>query len=95
VRAVEPILNVAHGVRTDGPGRLTRALGITREDDAGDLVRGSRIHLAPRTKRPRITVSARVGVGYAGDWADEPWRFLDSESTHVSKPAAKTIGRGR
>jgi DNA-3-methyladenine glycosylase len=94
VRAVEPILNVPHGVRTDGPGRLTRALGITRKDDAGDLVEGSRIHLAPRTKRPKIAITARVGVGYAGEWADEPWRFLDADSTHVSKPAAKTIGRG-
>lgn len=94
VRGVEPILDVPHGVRTDGPGRLTRALGITRKDDAADLVSSSRIHLAPRTKRARIEVTARVGVGYAGDWADEPWRFLDGDSTHVSKPSAKTIGRG-
>ena len=94
VRGVEPILNVPHGIRTDGPGRLTRALGITRKDDADDLVDGSRIHLAPRTKRPKIGVTARVGVGYAGEWADEPWRFLDRDSTHVSRPAAKSIGRG-
>jgi DNA-3-methyladenine glycosylase len=94
VRGVEPILNVPHGIRTDGPGRLTRALGITRKDDADDLVQGSRIHIAPRTKRPKIAVTARVGVAYAGDWADEPWRFLDAESTHVSKPSPRTIGRG-
>lgn len=94
VRAVEPVVGVPHGVRTDGPGRLTRALAITRKDDATDLVEGSRIHLTPRTKRPRIGVTARVGVAYAGEWADHPWRFFDADSAHVSKPAARTIGRG-
>jgi DNA-3-methyladenine glycosylase len=91
VRAVEPIEGVA--LATSGPGRLTRALGITRADDGADLV-GGRIFVAARTSRPRIAVTARVGVGYAGDWADKPWRFFDASSTHVSKPSPRTIGRG-
>lgn len=94
VRAVEPVVGVPHGMRTDGPGRLTRALDITRRDDTTDLVDGARIHLSPRTERPRIAVTARVGVAYAGEWADRPWRFLDASSRHVSRPPKRSIGRG-
>jgi DNA-3-methyladenine glycosylase len=93
VRAGEPVLGVADDVRTDGPGRLTRALGLTRSHDAVDLVSGE-IFLAARDRRPRIEVTARVGVAYAGHWADEPWRFVDAESGHVSRPPARSIGRG-
>jgi DNA-3-methyladenine glycosylase len=92
VRAVEPIEGVS--LATSGPGRLTRALGITRADDGADLV-GGRIFVAARASRPRITVTPRVGVGYAGEWADKPWRFFDPSSSHVSQPSARTIGSGR
>lgn len=96
VRAVEPVSGVDGGLRADGPGRLTRALGITRVHDAVDLVDGDAITIAPREegRRVRVAVTPRVGVAYAGAWADEPWRFLDRDSDGVSKPAARTIGRG-
>jgi DNA-3-methyladenine glycosylase len=94
VRAVEPVTGVASGMRTDGPGRLTRALAITRAHDTTDLVSGGVITIAPRTSRPRIAVSARVGVGYAGAIAEAPWRFFDPSSKHVSRPSARTIGLG-
>lgn len=93
VRAVEPIAGIAEGVTTAGPGRLTRALAITREDDARDLVGGRRIFIAERERRPRIASSARVGVAYAGEWADRPWRFFDPDSRCVSRPPARSIGR--
>jgi DNA-3-methyladenine glycosylase len=92
VRAVEPIVGI-EGHSTAGPGRLTRALAITRKDDALDLAAGQRIFIAARDRRPRIVTTARVGVAYAGDWADRPWRFLDRDSAHVSRPPAKSIGR--
>ena len=100
VRAVEPVTidgrTAPLGHRTDGPGRLTRALGITRADDATDLVAGHAVWLEAGTApRPRITTTPRVGVAYAGEWADEPWRFLDAKSAFVSKPAARMIGQGR
>ena len=53
VRAVEPIAGVSESASTAGPGRLTRALEITREDDAVDLVAGRRIFVAARDRRPR------------------------------------------
>lgn len=95
IRAVEPISGIAPDAGTAGPGRLTRALGITRADDAHDLVEGRRIFLAARDRRPRIVVTPRVGVAYSGEWADRPWRFFDGRSRCVSKPAAKAIGRPR
>lgn len=94
VRGVEPVRGVPEGVRTDGPGRLARALGITRAHDTADLVESSQLWVAGRTKRPRIAVSARVGVAYAGEIAEAPWRFFDASSPHVSRPAPKSIGLG-
>ena len=95
VRAVEPVRGIADGVRTDGPGRLTRALAITRAHDTTDLVRGAEMIITARERRPRLTLSARVGVAYAGEIAEKPWRFYDADSKHVSRPPARTIGLGR
>jgi len=95
VRAVEPVSGIASGSSTAGPGRLTRALGITRDDDTVDLVRSERMYIAARDRRARIGVTARVGVAYAGEWADRPWRFFDTASAHVSRPSPNSIGRPR
>jgi DNA-3-methyladenine glycosylase len=97
VRAGEPVwgfegLDV--GVRLDGPGRFARAMGITRTLDGHDLTEPP-LYLCSRRGRPRITVTARVGVGYAGVWADRPWRFFDATSAHVSRPPKSAVGRPR
>ncbi len=63
--------------------------------DTEDLVLGGAVHLVPREKRPRIGVTARVGVAYAGAIAEAPWRFFDADSKHVSKPPARSIGLGQ
>jgi DNA-3-methyladenine glycosylase len=93
VRGGEPVLGIEPGVRADGPGRLGRAMGITRAHNGADLT-GDLLFLAARSRRPRIEVTARVGVGYAGEWADEPWRFVEQGSAHASRPAKRLIGRG-
>jgi DNA-3-methyladenine glycosylase len=95
VRGGEPVLGIAPGVRCDGPGRLGRAMRITRADNGTDLT-GDTLFLSARSARvrPTVTVTARVGVGYAGEWADKPWRFLEASSRHASRPAKKHIGRG-
>ncbi len=93
VRAGEPTAGFEPHARLDGPGRFAKAMGLSRAHDGLDLT-GSHLHLLGRVGRPRIAVSARVGVGYAGEWADKPWRFYDPASLHVSKPPKKAIGRG-
>jgi DNA-3-methyladenine glycosylase len=69
-------------------------MGITRALDGCGLT-DPPLYVCPRVKRPRIGVSARVGVGYAGDWADAPWRFFDLESREVSRPPKSAIGRAQ
>jgi DNA-3-methyladenine glycosylase len=93
VRAGEPTRGFDGRARLDGPGRFARAMGLSRANDGQDVTVPP-IYVCGRAKRPRIAVTARVGVGYAGEWADRPWRFLDPSSRHVSKPPRKAIGRG-
>jgi DNA-3-methyladenine glycosylase len=93
VRAAEPLHGLAEGTRLDGPGRFARGMGTTRALDGHDLTVPP-LYLCSRLRRPRIAVSERVGVAYAGEWADRLWRFYDAASTHVSRPPKKSIGRG-
>jgi DNA-3-methyladenine glycosylase len=94
VRAAEPLAGFGPDDRLDGPGRLARSMGLSRRLDGCDLTQAP-VYLCPRRKRPRIAVSPRVGVAYAGTFADEPWRFYDESSPHVSRPPRSAIGSGR
>jgi DNA-3-methyladenine glycosylase len=69
---------------TNGPGKLTQALGITGEDYGRDLC-GDRLFLA-EADRPvgRVGRSARVNVDYAGAWAAKRWRFYERGNRYVS-----------
>ena len=70
-----------------GPGRLSRALGLSREDDRTDLCRRG-LHLeagAPVDGR-LIARGKRVGVDYAGDWADRLWRLGWRDHPGLSRP---------
>jgi DNA-3-methyladenine glycosylase len=93
VRAAEPLLGFEARARLDGPGRFARAMGLSRSDDGRDVTEPP-LYVCPRRGRPALGVSARVGVGYAGRWADSPWRFFDASSPHVSRPPRKAIGSG-
>jgi DNA-3-methyladenine glycosylase len=93
VRAGEPIAGFEAHERLDGPGRFARAMGISRAHNGDDLT-APPLFFCGRQRRPRIATTARVGVAYAEEWADRPWRFFDPSSPHVSKPPKKAIGRG-
>lgn len=69
-----------------GPGRLCAALGITRADSGRDLLDGGPIAIFRGSgRRPRIGVSPRIGVDYAGEAKEWPLRFYDLNSPAVSK----------
>ncbi len=85
IRALEPVRHLTGPA--GGPGLLTRALGVTRADDGGDL-RSGPIRAMPGTLRPgeHVATSTRVGVEYAGrESAALPWRFFIAGSAHLSR----------
>jgi DNA-3-methyladenine glycosylase len=85
IRAIEPIAGLLGDGRGDGPGRLTRSMGITREHDGLRLDEGP-LFLARGAPVTRIGRSARIGVEYAGaPWDKRLLRFYDRTSTHVSR----------
>src|SRR5688572_5906855 len=74
IRALEPIDRVAN--TTHGPGLLCRAMHIDRDLNCADLL-GETLWLEKPTryKGPLVARSTRIGVDYAGAWAEKPWRF--------------------
>ncbi|HEY7112304.1 MAG TPA: DNA-3-methyladenine glycosylase [Thermoanaerobaculia bacterium] len=69
-----------------GPGRLCAALGVTTRDSGRDLLGPGPIRVFRRRgRRPRIAVSTRVGVDYAGEAASWRLRFFDRDSPAVSR----------
>ena len=58
-----------------GPGRITRKLQIDRSFYSEDLTVSPRIWVEDDGCKPPYQTGARIGVGYAGEWKDKPWRF--------------------
>lgn len=62
-----------------GPGRLTRALQITRHLNGEDLTTSKRLFVVDdglRIPRRAIIATPRIGVAYAGKDALLPWRYV-------------------
>ena len=87
LRALEPVSGF--DAPSWGPGLLCRALGIDRTDNGKDLRGRQQWIQAPRGPQPvRIGAGPRIGVEYAGEWAQRPWRFFDRDSPYVSTVSA-------
>jgi DNA-3-methyladenine glycosylase len=92
LRALEPThrlpqMRVRRGVGdtlalASGPGRLTQALGISREHDGLPLDRPP-FELHARSGNPDLVVGPRVGITRA---AERPWRYSLRSSLFVSRP---------
>ena len=85
LRAVEPVANIAG--RTQGPGLLCRAMGIDRSQNAHDLVCADFL-IGAVSDAPRFSIvrRRRIGVDYAGHWAQRLLRFYIRGNAFVSKP---------
>ena len=71
---------------TSGPGKLCLALGLDRSHNGADLG-GERVWLEQgRAVTPaEIAAGPRIGIDYAGDFVDKPWRFWLRGNKFVSR----------
>ena len=96
IRAVEPVEGIElmrkrrsaqpnHNL-TNGPGKLCIALDIDRRLDGDDLL-GNKVWLEEDAKIPRARIMSgpRIGIDYAAEWKDKPWRFWIKDNAYVSK----------
>ena len=74
LRALVPVGDTTN---MTGPGRLTKALGITVADNRLDLCTSNRLWIEDDGFTPeKINTSPRIGIGYATpDDQALPWRF--------------------
>ena len=71
---------------SNGPGKLTKALGITREDNGIDLTAGENLWLEDDGyKVEDIIETTRIGIDYAEEDALKPWRFYIKENIFISQ----------
>ncbi|MEM8528067.1 MAG: DNA-3-methyladenine glycosylase [Bacteroidota bacterium] len=99
IRAIEPVEGIEWMLErrkmikmaprlTAGPGALSKALGITTDWHGSNLMeKESKIWLEetdisyPETE---IIASPRVGIAYAEEWVEVPWRFRVKNSAWTS-----------
>lgn len=63
----------------DGPGKLTRELGITRTYNGKPVTKGNGLWIEDRgivIPKSGMQMTPRIGVAYAGAWASKEWRFV-------------------
>jgi DNA-3-methyladenine glycosylase len=61
----------------DGPGKLTKALGIDKSFYGEDLTSSNRIWVEDTGFLPSVKRGPRIGINYAGEyWKNKPWRFF-------------------
>jgi DNA-3-methyladenine glycosylase len=79
-----------------GPGRVTRGLGIDKSFDGLAATRPTGLWFeAGASIPPRLIMrTPRIGVGYAGEWAEKPLRFVvDLEKAPTIRNAIRTRRR--
>jgi DNA-3-methyladenine glycosylase len=96
IRSVEPVDGISYmKIRrnteaitqlTNGPGKLSQALGISTRHDRSNLLQGPvRIEDSGiRVSQTDIQISTRIGVDYAGEDAKLPYRFYLKNSDFIS-----------
>lgn len=96
IRALEPALGLelmAHRRNravtsrelTNGPGKLTQALGLDKTHYGADLC-GDELFLEDVAGESRVGRSTRINIGYAGAWALRRWRFYQRGNRYISVP---------
>jgi len=86
IRAIQPIEGVEtmserrNGRDTFGPGKLTKAMGITKSENTVDLTEANNslwIEAGISVPDKSVTIGPRVGLNTVPEpWFSKPWRFL-------------------
>jgi DNA-3-methyladenine glycosylase len=97
IRAAEPLENIElmreRRIKkmpdknlTSGPGKLCIALGIDKSLNGEDLL-GEKVWLEEGDPIPKnkIVSGKRIGIDYAEEDAEKPWRFWLKENPFVSR----------
>lgn len=96
IRAVEPVENceimrqrrgkMPEKNLTSGPGKLCIALGIDKSFNNADLL-GEKVWLEDHKSISvkEISSGRRIGIDYAEEFAEKPWRFWIRENKFVSR----------
>lgn len=85
LRALEPVQGIT--LPTNGPARLTKALGINLTHKGMDLV-SPNFYLDDRgdtINSDLVIATPRIGIDYAGQYRNKPWRFYLKDSKWVSR----------
>lgn len=65
------------GIELRGPGKTCRFFGIDKSFNGMDLTSGENIWVEKRkVKKIKFETAARIGIDYAGEFKDKPWRFI-------------------
>ena len=62
----------------NGPGKLTKKLNIDKSFYGEDLISSDRLWVESDDIRSEIRykTTPRIGIDYAGEWKNKPWRFV-------------------
>ncbi|MTD42330.1 DNA-3-methyladenine glycosylase [Erwinia sp. CPCC 100877] len=102
IRALEPVKGIARMAEnrkgrsgfelSNGPGKLVRALGITKEL-YGQSIFNSTLRIVPhKRKYPKaILALPRIGIPNKGIWTDLPLRYAVSGNPYISKQKRSQI----
>lgn len=93
IRGIEPNLGIdvmkkRRGKETDltaGPGKLTKALGITRSEHNGTEINSDILHVHPGRTPAEIEETKRIGIDNKEEAVDYLYRFVVKGNPNVSK----------
>ena len=95
IRAVEPVRGITLMKKRrateeprnlgSGPGKLCQAFAIDRTLNGSDVC-GNILYVQDAGEpAPQVAITPRIGVDYAAEWKDKPFRFLIDGNPFVSK----------
>ncbi len=94
IRAIEPIKGIKKMQKfrkmndlynlSNGPGKLTKALNVTKKQNGVDVTKRGKLYILHGTKieSSSIVATSRIGIRLA---LDKQWRFLIADNKFISR----------